>query len=413
MKVNIAIFMLNYKYFLSRIQGQNEWPDGRVVMQRTANPCMPVRFRLWPPNFIMIKKLCLTDFRNHTMCKIETHGCNNVIITGPNGAGKTAILEALSILSGDRGMRGAQYTDVARFDGNGGFSVFAALDDDTEMSIAFNSGDTNRRGNIDGDAATLVEMASRLPMVWITPREDRLFVDAASERRAFFDRLVASFDTNHSGRVARFSKLLSERAIALKSGRDMRWVDALDDQIAGVATAIATARIQYAGELNYFLQNAAISVSGMLEQMLIDGHSAGDTERAYREYLGGAREIVADKMVVDGVHKSDFGVFNKQLNLPAHLTSTGQQKTMLLEIILAHARLLHARTNNRPIILLDEAAAHLDKNARNKLFAELGESEAQVWATGIDIDVFADVPNAVFVSCKNGEISNIVVNVQE
>ena len=189
----------------------------------------------------MIKKLCLTDFRNHTMCKIETHGCNNVIITGPNGAGKTAILEALSILSGDRGMRGAQYVDVARFDGNGGFSVFAVLDDDTEMSVAFNSGDTNRHGNIDGDTATLVELSSRLPMVWITPREDRLFVDAASERRAFFDRLVASFDSNHSGRVARFTKLLSERAIALKSGRDMRWVDALDDQIAGVATAIAAA----------------------------------------------------------------------------------------------------------------------------------------------------------------------------
>jgi len=361
----------------------------------------------------MIKKLCLTDFRNHTMCKIETHGCNNVIITGPNGAGKTAILEALSILSGDRGMRGAQYTDVARFNGNGGFSVFAVLDDDTEMSVAFNSGDTNRRGNIDGDTATLVELSSRLPMVWITPREDRLFVDAASERRAFFDRLVASFDSNHSGRVARFTKLLSERAIALKSGRDMRWVDALDDQIAGVATAIATARVQYAGELNYFLQNAAISVSGMLEQMLIDGRSSGDTERAYREYLGGAREIVADKMVVDGVHKSDFGVFNKQLKLPANLTSTGQQKTMLLEIILAHAKLLHERTNNRPVILLDEAAAHLDKTARDKLFAELGESQAQVWATGIDVDIFADVPSAIFVSCKDGEISNIVVNEQE
>ena len=363
--------------------------------------------------FVMIKKLCLTDFRNHTMCKIETHDCNNVIITGPNGAGKTAILEALSILSGDRGMRGAQYADVARFDGNGGFSVFAVLDDDTEMSVAFNSGDTNRHGNIDGDAATLVELATRLPMVWITPREDRLFVDSAAERRAFFDRLVASFDSNHSGRVARFTKLLSERAIALKSGRDMRWVDALDDQIAGVATAIAAARIQYAGELNYFLQNAAISVSGLLEQMLIDGRSSGDTERAYREYLGTAREIIADKMVVDGVHKSDFGVFNKQLNLPAHLTSTGQQKTMLLEIILAHAKLLHARTNNRPIILLDEAAAHLDKNARNKLFAELGETDAQVWATGIDSDIFTDVPNAVFVSCKDGEISNIVVIAQE
>ena len=175
-------------------------PDGRVVMQRTANPCMPVRFRLWPPDFtVMIEKLALTDFRNHTMCRIDTHGCQNVIVTGPNGAGKTAILEALSILSGDRGMRGAQMTDVARFNGTGGFSVFATLSDDSELSICFDSGDTNRRGRIDGDPATLVEMSARLPMIWVTPREDRLFVDAASDRRSFFDRLVASFDLTHTG----------------------------------------------------------------------------------------------------------------------------------------------------------------------------------------------------------------------
>ena len=381
-------------------------------MQRTANPCMPVRFRLWPPNFfyIMIETLCLTDFRNHTSCRIKTHGRGNVIVTGPNGAGKTAILEALSILSGDRGMRSAQMTDIARFGGSGGFSLFATLSDDTEIAVTFNAGDTNRRGRIDGDAATLVELGEHLPMVWITPREDRLFVDSAADRRAFFDRLVSGFDASHSGRVARFSKLLSERAIALKSGRDMRWVDVIDDQIAGIATTIAAARIQYAGELNYFLQNAAVSVSGMLEKMLIDGMTPGDTERAYREYLSAAREIVADKMVVDGVHKSDFGVFNKKLNLPAHLTSTGQQKTMLLELILAHAKLLHERTNRQPIILLDEAIAHLDGDAREKLFTELGNASAQVWATGIDENTFKNVPNAVFVSCVDGEISNILVS---
>lgn len=361
----------------------------------------------------MIETLVLTDFRNHKMCKIKTHSCGNVIVTGPNGAGKTAILEALSILSGDRGMRSAQMTDIARFNGNGGFSVFATLSDDTEISVVFNPGDTNRHGRIDGDSATLVDLSVKLPMVWVTPREDRLFVDSASERRAFFDRLVSGFDSAHAGRVARFTKLLSERAIALKSGRDMRWVDVIDDQIAAVATTIATARIQYAGELNYFLENAAVSVSGMLEQMLIDGHSSGETERTYREYLAGAREIVADKMIVDGVHKSDFGVFNRKLNLPAHLTSTGQQKTMLLELILAHARLLHTRTGRHPVILLDEAVAHLDKDARNKLFIDLGATDAQVWATGIDRGVFKDVPDAVFVSCTDGEINNILVKGQE
>ena len=379
-------------------------------MQRTANPCMPVRFRPWPPFLVMIETLCLTDFRNHTMCRIKTHGRRNVIITGPNGAGKTAILEALSILSGDRGMRGAQMAEVARFNSNGGFSIFATLSDDTTLSVSFNMGDTNRHAQIDGDPATMVDLGEHLPMVWITPREDRLFVDSASDRRAFFDRLVSSFDSTHIGRVARFSKLLSERAIALKSGGDPRWVDALDDQIAATATAIADARIKYAGELNYFLENCAVSVSGMLEQMLIDGRTAGDTERTYREYLGNAREIVGDKMIVDGVHKSDFGVFNKKLNLPAHLTSTGQQKTTLMELILAHAKLLHTRTNQQPFILLDEAAAHLDSDARAQLFVELGKTDAQVWATGLDADIFRDIPDAVFVSCKDGEISNILVS---
>ena len=113
-------------------------------------------------------------------------------------------------------------------------------------------------------------------------------------------------------------------------------------------------------------------------------------------------------MVIDGPHKSDFGVFNNDLKLPAHLTSTGQQKTVLLELILAHAKLLHIKTGARPVILLDEAAAHLDANARQNLFKELGLAEAQVWATGLDPDVFKDVPDAVFVACQNGEISNIV-----
>ena len=379
-------------------------------MQRTANPCMPVRFRPWPPSLVMIETLVLADFRNHKMCRIKTHGRQNVIIIGPNGAGKTAILEALSILSGDRGMRGAQMTDVARFDGTGGFSVFATTGDDSDVCVFLNPGDTNRHAKVDGDNVALSELTAYLPLIWVTPREDRLFVDSAADRRAFFDRLVSGFDSVHAGRVARFTKLLSERGFALKSGRDARWVDVLDDQIAATATTIADARVKYAGELNYFLENCAVSVSGMLEQMLIDGHTAGDVERAYREYLGQTREIVGDKMVIDGVHKSDFGVFNKKLSLPAHLTSTGQQKTVLMELILAHAKLIHTKTNHNPIILLDEAAAHLDANARDELFRALGKLNAQIWATGLDANTFTGVQNAVFVSCADGEINNILVS---
>lgn len=356
----------------------------------------------------MINSLSLTDFRNHTMCRVQTHGRHNVIIIGPNGAGKTAILEAVSMLAGERGMRGAQMGDIARFDGGGGFSAFAELNDATQIAINFAHGDTNRRAKIDGENAPLTDLAKHMRIVWLTPREDRLFVDSASDRRAFFDRLATSFDASHAGRVARLSKLLSERAYALKSGADIHWLNALDEQIAGVAVAVAAARIQYAGEINYFLSRCAVSVSGWIEKMLIDGASAGDAERAYMEYLKNNRTLIGDKMVLDGAHKSDFAVFNNELKLPAHLTSTGQQKTVLIDLILAHAKLVHTKTGRRVIILLDEAAAHLDENARAQMFRELGESDAQVWATGLDINIFQNVPDAVFVTCQNGEINNIV-----
>lgn len=359
--------------------------------------------------FRMINVLSLTDFRNHIACRVTTDGHRNIIITGPNGAGKTALLEAVSMLSGERGMRGAQMSDMARFGGTGGFSVFAELSDDTSVSVQFSVGDTNRRAKIDGDSAPLSELAHHLRMVWLTPREDRLFVDSASERRAFFDRLATSFDASHAGRTAKLSKLFTERACALKSGADSHWLDAIDSQIAGTAVAVSVGRVQYAGELNYFLSRCAVSVSGKLEQMLIDGLSAGDAERAYMEYLKTNRELIGDKMVIDGPHKSDFGVYNNELNLPAHLTSTGQQKTVLLELILAHAKLVHTKTGHRPLILLDEAVAHLDTNARERLFYELGLADAQVWATGLDINIFKNVPDAVFVTCHDGQISNIVL----
>ena len=392
-------------------------------MQRTANPSMPVRFRPRPPKLekqplrpfflfciivIMITTLSLTDFRNHKTSRIDTCGCQNIIITGPNGSGKTAILEAVSMLSGERGMRGASMSDMARFGGNGGFSVFANLSDETELSVSFNNGDTNRRARIDGDSAALSDLSKHMRIVWITPKEDRLFVDSASDRRSFFDRLVSSFDSAHSGRTARLSKLLTERAFALKNGSDSNWLNALDIQIAGISVAISVARIQYAGQLNYFLSRCAVSVSGMTEQMLIDGMTAGDAERAYLSYLQDNRVLCGDKMILDGPHKSDFGVYNQELGLPAYLTSTGQQKTVLIDLILAHAHLVYTKTSNRVIVLLDEAAAHLDSFARLNMFTSLGKSQAQVWATGLDPDVFKNVPNAKFVACLDGGINNIL-----
>jgi DNA replication and repair protein RecF len=193
----------------------------------------------------------------------------------------------------------------------------------------------------------------------------------------------------------------------LKTNPDDRWLDALDTQIADTAVAVAAARIAYAGELNYFLENGAVSISGQLESWIMhDG--AGMAAEKYRNYLTENRVLTGDKMVLDGAHKSDFLVLNRTLNLPAHLTSTGQQKLLLIDIILGHAKLIHAKIGKTPIVLLDEAAAHLDASARAKMFADLADARACVWVAGLERDVFADVPDAAFVSCHGGEIFNIV-----
>ena len=356
----------------------------------------------------MINQITLTNFRNHASSRIRTDGCKNVIITGLNGAGKTAILEAVSLLSGERGLRNADTQMLARFDGDKGFSVFATTDDDTDLCVFLVSGETNRHAKIDNENVALSDLAKKLRIVWLTPKEDRVFVESASDRRAFFDRLAASFEPAHIGRITRLNKLMSERAGAIKSGADNNWLDAIDKQIAATAIAIGAGRIRYAAEINYFFTNGAVSVDGMVERLIIE-NTATTAENIYFEYLTKNRELAGDKMVIDGVHKSDFGVFNKKLNLPANITSTGQQKSILIDLILAHAKLIHIKTGQEPLILLDEAAAHLDNEARLRLFQELNDSNAQVWATGLDINVFQNIPNAVFVTCQDGCISNIVL----
>ncbi|MDR0741328.1 MAG: hypothetical protein LBF28_00965 [Rickettsiales bacterium] len=354
----------------------------------------------------MILTLALTDFRNHSIGRVVTGGRKNIIITGPNGSGKTAILEAVSMLGGDRGLRAAPMTDISRFDGSGGFSVFAGLSDETELAVYFNPDDSNRRACIDSDSATLSDLSGHLRIVWLTPKEDRLFVDSASDRRTFFDRLVASFDSIHAGRVARLSKLLAERGFALKNRADDNWLNVLDVQIAGTAVAIAAARIRYAGEINYFLENCAVSVSGQIETLLLSS-TAADVEAVYMKYLAAERGLQGDKMIIDGAHKSDFGMYNCLLKLPASLTSTGQQKAVLVDLMLAHAKLVRAKTGKPPLILLDEAAAHLDANTRERMFKELGAADAQVWATGLEQNMFAEVPDAAFVVCDNGTIYQV------
>ena len=373
----------------------------------------------------MISTLTISNFRNHESSRIKTGGAKAIIITGPNGSGKTSILEAISTLSAGQGLRGAHVSEMLRISKTQGightaygasFGVVSELENGTNLSVSWSAGDTYRRAGIDGDHAPLSDLGRHLRLVWLTPKEDRLFYEGASDRRAFFDRMSTSFDPAHSGRVHRLAKLLSERAFALKSRAGDEWLGAIEKQLAETAVAVAAARVKYAGEINYFLRrnenedarcpmHYAVTISGLLEQQLSDGQSAMDTEKSYLEYLSRERALVHDKMTIDGAHKSDMTLFNKTLDMNVAMTSTGQQKAALLALIIAHAKLLQAKISAPPVILLDEAVAHLDSGARENLFAELRAAGSQIWATGIEAALFDGIGDAVFVACENGKIS--------
>jgi DNA replication and repair protein RecF len=350
----------------------------------------------------MINSIILSDFRNHAFTKIDSRGASNVIITGKNGGGKTAVLEAISMLCGGGGLRGADMQDIARIDGSGNFSVFARMSDESELSVEFSNGDQKRRAKIDGDASAISDMSRHLRLCWVTPKEDRVFVDSSSDRRAFFDRLCASFDPAHSGRTARLGKLLTERAAVLKNNADARWLSAIDAQLAATAVAVAAARIAYAGAANHFANDCGITIRGMLESLLAEGYAAADVEKKYVEYLFSNRFLSADKMTIDGPHRSDFGA--NSFGMPAEMLSTGQQKSVLAEIMAAHALMLKSENGEGPVILLDEAAAHLDESAREKMFNAFALADAQVWCTGVDPRLFSVGSDSLFLTCKDGMI---------
>jgi len=344
----------------------------------------------------MISRLTLTNFRNHETLRIDAGG-RNVVLSGPNGAGKTNVLEAASLLSGTPGFRRAQSEDLARFAAPG-YAVAAELESGGEISVYWDEGMKRRKAKINGEAAALGDLAKHISVVWLTPETDLLFVGAPSPRRAFFDNLAAGTNDAHLGRTQRLNKLLSERAFALKNGRNDAWLSLLENNIASAAAAVADARVRFVAELNHFLSAGEIGISGLLEQRIINGDKAGDFEEFYRKYLAENRTLVADRQTVDGAHRTDFSARDLGLGLPADKISSGQQKLLLNRLIIASAKLMSARNPDKKlVILLDEADSHLDARARGELFAELAAVGAQVWMTGVDAAAFADMPDSIAV----------------
>lgn len=346
-----------------------------------------------------ILSLALRDFRNHRATRLEPGSAPAVVLFGPNGAGKTALLEALSLLSVGRGLRGATLAEMARADGPGGFRVRAELATAPELppvaleTFATAEAPERRQLRSNAAAAPLARLSEWLALLWATPAMDRLFADGASARRRFLDRLTLALHPGHAGHASRYEAALRQRnrLLADPAPPDPSWLAALEAQMAAHGEALARARADTVRRLAARLEADADPAfpQGALAP-LPDHADLGAALQASR-----AADRAAGRTTV-GPHRDDLAVHLLPDGRPAALASTGEQKALLLGILLAQARLVAEARGAPPILLLDEAAAHLDPDRRRALFARLEALGGQAWLTGTDVALFEPLEAARF-----------------
>lgn len=372
------------------------------------------------PHKVTIFSLKLHDFRNYASIALGLDG-RHVVLTGANGAGKTNLMEAVSFLTPGRGLRRAAYADVAREGAPGGFSVFAAIDGmqgEVEIGTGTEAGEEgqSRRLRLNGTAARSVdELLEHLRVVWLTPSMDGLFTGASSDRRRFLDRLVLSLDPDHGRRAADFDKAMRGRNRLLSEPRpDARWLDALELQMAELGVAMALARRELVGLLAGIVEaardegpfpSAVMALSGFLDDDL--DRPAYEIEEVYAAMLrdGRFRDAAAGR-TLDGPHRVDLMIRHREKDMDAARCSTGEQKALLVGMVLAHAGLVAGMTGHAPILLLDEISAHLDEGRRAALFDRVDALGGQAFMTGTDRAMFEALGDrARFLTVANGAIA--------
>jgi DNA replication and repair protein RecF len=357
-----------------------------------------------------LRRLTLTNFRSYHAAQIEI-GAGAVVLVGPNGAGKTNLLEAVSFLAPGRGLRRATLDEVAFTEGDGSWAVAA----DVEGALGLASLGTGietpasegsaalRRCRIDREAvASVAAFADHVRVIWLIPAMDSLFNGPASERRRFLDRLVLAVDAEHGSRVAALERALRSRNRLLEEARpDPHWLDAIEHETAELAVAVAALRGETAARLQAAIDDrreqassfpaAAIALDGWMEKLLPE-QPAVEVEDRYRAVLRAnrARDAAAGR-TLDGAHLTDLKVTYVPKGIAAADASTGEQKALLIGLVLAHAGLIAALSGFAPVLLLDEVVAHLDPARRVALYGELERLGAQVFMTGADPAAFAEI----------------------
>ncbi|TPL10888.1 DNA replication/repair protein RecF [Mesorhizobium sp. B2-4-14] len=371
-----------------------------------------------------ISKLILTNFRNYAALAIDL-APGLVVFSGDNGAGKTNLLEAISFLTPGRGLRRAPYADVAREGGDGGFALHARLDGpggQIEIGTGISGGESEggRRVRINGaNARSAEDMLEWLRVVWLTPAMDALFTGPAADRRRFLDRLVLAIDPGHGQRALDYEKAMRGRNRLLTEGsRDDRWFDAIETQMAETGVAIAAARAEIVRLLAAMIDRlpdagpfpqADIGLAGDLEAEIASAPAVDVEERFRRALMEGRDRDRAAGRTLEGPHRSDLVVRHRPKAMPAELCSTGEQKALLVGIVLSHARLTGEMSGMTPILLLDEIAAHLDGGRRAALSSILEELNCQAFMTGTDAALFSSLQGrAQFLTVDHGKVRSTV-----
>jgi DNA replication and repair protein RecF len=369
-----------------------------------------------------INRLTLTNFRSYRAASVAPDA-QMVVLTGPNGSGKTNMLEAISFLTPGRGLRRATLEEVAFSEGDGSWAVSAEVEGTLGLATlgtgieppAAEGASPQRQYRIDREPVpSATAFADHLKILWLTPAMDSLFNGPASERRRFLDRLVLAVDAEHTGRVSALERSLRSRNRLLENPRpDAHWLDAVEHETAELAVAVAAMRAETVRRLQAVLAarqmqrsafpSALIALVGTLEQLALD-HPAVEIEDRYRATLrdNRARDAQAGR-TLEGPHLTDLAVVYAPKQMPAADASTGEQKALLIGLVLAHAGLLADMTGNSPLLLLDEVVAHLDPARRAALFDEVSGLAGQVWMTGADPAAFAGIePQAAMFDVSPG-----------
>ncbi|MEE4209097.1 MAG: DNA replication/repair protein RecF [Parvularcula sp.] len=350
-----------------------------------------------------ITALTLRDIRSYEAYDVSLSG-RSVVITGPNGAGKTNLLETLTLFGAGRGLRGAKLSDIVRQGTQGEAGAAVTLtepvdDDKVRLVVTIPPPQHDRRElRIDGAPTRSAQaLSDHLRFLWLTPAMDRLFIDAPSERRRFLDRITAAGDPQHAVQAARYEKAMRQRMVLLEQAGDPRLTAGFEAEMASAAIRMTVARREAATSLaqgyaelrEEAFPRASLAIEGDVE-LLLGQHGAEAAEGLFRDRLARNRQIdQRARRTVAGPHRSDLLVTHVDKEMPAKLCSTGEQKALLIGLILARASAAAARGEGALVLLLDEIVAHLDEIRRKALAAILEQLGLQAFLTGTDAEPFA------------------------